>query len=205
METLTSLSFVDLVLRWAHVIYGIIWLGHLYFFNLVNVPFQGGLDKDLKAKVNPPLLLRALWWFRWAAMYTLLFGLALFAFNYLGPPKYLFRPEGGITGRAMWIMFGMLLGTIMWFNVWFIIWPRQKLILGGLAAGTPHPDAAKMAPTVMKASRFNLYASGPLLFAMLAAGHLGVMSGPVLLITIVLGLGFWVGMVKRSFKVKPSV
>jgi uncharacterized membrane protein len=205
METLTSLAFVDLLLRWGHVVFGIIWLGHLYFFNLVNVPFQGGLDKELKPKVNPALLLRAFWWFRWGSMYTFLFGLALFVFDYVHPGNALMRPEGGITGRAMWIMFGMLLGMIMWFNVWFVIWPRQKLILGGLAAGTPHPDAAKMAATAGKASRFNTYTSGPLLFAMLGAQHLGAMSGPALLATLVLGLGFWFGMIKRSFKVKTTV
>ena len=69
----------------------------------------------------------------------------------------------------MWILFGGLLGTIMWFNVWFVIWPRQKKILGGLAAGTPHPDAAALAVTAGKASRFNTYASGPMLFGMMRA------------------------------------
>jgi uncharacterized membrane protein len=205
METLTSLSFVDLVLRWGHVMFGIIWLGHLYFFNLVNVPFQAGLDKELKPRVNPGLLLRAFWWFRWGAMYTFLFGIALFVFNYAHPGKAFHNPEGGVTGRAMWIMFGMLLGFIMWVNVWFVIWPRQKLILGGLAAGTPHPDAAKLAATAGKASRMNLFMSGPMLFCMLGAQHLGAMSGPALLAVIVLGLGFWFGMVKRSFKIKPTV
>jgi uncharacterized membrane protein len=105
----------------------------------------------------------------------------------------------------MWILFGALLGTIMWFNVWFVIWPRQKQILGGMAAGTPHPDAAKLAATAGKASRFNTYASGPLLFAMLAAPHFSIMSGPVLLVVTVLGIGFWSGMIKRSFKVKTTV
>ncbi len=59
------------------------WLGHLYFFNLVNVPFQADLDKELKPKVNPKLLLRAFWWFRWGAMYTFIFGLLLFGFKYI--------------------------------------------------------------------------------------------------------------------------
>jgi len=205
METLTSLPFIDLVLRWGHVMFGIIWLGHLYFFNLVNVPFQGTLDKELKPKVNPGLLLRALWWFRWGAMYTFLFGLALWVFDYFHPGKAFRNPEGAVTGRAMWIMFGMLLGFIMWVNVWFVIWPRQKKILGGMAAGTPHPDAAKLGAGVMKASRFNLFASGPMLFAMLGAQHLGAMTTPALLAVIVLGAGFWFGMVKRSFKIKPTV
>ena len=76
MEALTSPAMIPYLLRWAHIIFGIMWLGHLYFFNLVNVPFQGGLDKELKPKVNPALLLRAFYWFRWSAMYTLILGLA---------------------------------------------------------------------------------------------------------------------------------
>jgi uncharacterized membrane protein len=201
-------AFFAMLLRWSHIMFGIIWLGHLYFFNLVNVPFQAGLDKELKPKVNPALLLRAFWWFRWAAMYTFIFGIALFVWHYVTPEHNLHFPasEGGkMTGRGMWILFGALLGTIMWFNVWFVIWPRQKLILGGLAAGTPHPDAAKMAVTAGKASRFNTYASGPLLFAMIAAPHLAVMSGTALLLTLVIGIGFWFGMIKRSFRVKTIV
>jgi uncharacterized membrane protein len=204
METLFSDLTADLILRWAHVIFGIIWMGHLYFFNLVNVPFQGGLDKELKPKVNPALLLRALWWFRWGAMYTFIFGWLLFGKDYLGPPHLISSPDGGMSGRAMWILFGAALGSIMWFNVWFVIWPRQKLILGGLASGTPHPDAAKMAVPAGKASRFNTYASGPLLFAMLGAPHFSIMSGPVLLVVTVIGVGFWFGMIKRSFKVKTT-
>lgn len=205
METLTNPSFLDLILRWGHVVFGIIWLGHLYFFNLVNVPFQGGLDKELKPKVNPALLLRAFWWFRWGAMYTFLFGLVLFLYDYIHLKQFFDADTGKVTGRSMWILWAMLLGGIMWFNVWFVIWPRQKLILGGLAAGKPHPDAAKLAATAGKASRFNTYISGPMLFGMLGAQHLGAMSGPALIATIILGLGFWFGMIKRSFKVKTTV
>jgi uncharacterized membrane protein len=205
METLANPSFVDLILRWGHVVFGIIWIGHLYFFNLVNVPFQGGLDKELKPKVNPALLLRAFWWFRWGAMYTFLFGLTLFLYDYIHLHQLMDATTGQMSGRAMWILWAMLLGSIMWFNVWFVIWPRQKLILGGLAAGKPHPDAAKLAATAGKASRFNTYISGPMLFGMLGAQHLGAMSAPALIVTIILGLGFWFGMIKRSFKVKTTV
>jgi uncharacterized membrane protein len=110
-----------------------------------------------------------------------------------------------MSGRAMWILFGAALGSIMWFNVWFVIWPRQKRILGGMASGSPDPDAAKLAATAGKASRFNTYASGPLVFAMLAAPHFSMMSAPVLILVIVLGCGFWFGNIKRSFKVKTTV
>ena len=145
-------SLVNVLIRWSHIVFGIIWLGHLYFFNLVNVPFQGGLDKELKPKVNPALLLRAFWWFRWGAMYTFIFGLLMFGYKYFHQHLF-FEQGGGISNRALWIMFGGLLGTIMWFNVWFVIWPRQKKILGGLAAGTPHPDAAKLAATAVVPAR----------------------------------------------------
>jgi uncharacterized membrane protein len=205
MDALTSPAIIPYLLRWAHIIFGIIWIGHLYFFNLVNVPFQGGLDKELKPKVNPALLLRALYWFRTGAMATLIFGLALFVWHYIYPENAMRSPDGQMTGRAMWIEFGMLLGIIMWFNVWFIIWPRQKKILGGMISGTPHPDAAKMAATAGKASRFNTYASGPMLFGMVAATHLGSMSAPVLIAVIIVGCGFWFGMIKRSFKIKTTV
>ena len=205
MDALFSVATAALIVRWAHVIFGVIWLGHLYFFNLVNVPFQADLDKDLKPKVNPKLLLRAFYWFRWSAMYTFILGLVLFGWHYMGPEHLMKDDAGHITGRAMWIQFGMLLGIIMWFNVWFVIWPRQKKILGGLASGTPHPDAAKLAATAGKASRFNTFASGPLLFAMLGAPHFAVMNGPVLIGVTVIGVGFWFGMIKRSFKVKTTV
>ena len=197
-------SLVSVLIRFGHIMFGIIWLGHLYFFNLVNVPFQADLDKELKPKVNPKLLLRAFWWFRWGAMYTFLFGLALFFYKYTYQGLF-FNPEGGVSVRAGWIMFGMLLAIIMWFNVWFVIWPRQKLILGGMAAGTPHPDAAKLAATAGKASRFNTYASGPMLFAMIVPNNYSGWSHAGILITLILGLGFWFGMIKRSFKVKTTV
>src|SRR4029453_12694735 len=154
-------SLVSVLLRFGHIMFCIMWLGHLYFFNLVNVPFQADLDKELKPKVNPKLLLRAFWWFRWGAMYTLIFGLALFFYKYVSQ-KLMWNQEGGLSVRAGWILFGMLLALIMWFNVWFVIWPRQKKILGGMAAGTPHPDAAKLRATAGKAPRFNTFPSGPI-------------------------------------------
>jgi uncharacterized membrane protein len=197
-------SLTSVFLRWAHIMFGIIWLGHLFFFNLVNVPFQADLDKELKPKVNPKLLLRAFWWFRWGAMYTFLFGWFLFGFKYLHQ-HLLFTETGGISVRGGWILFGALIGTIMWFNVWFVIWPRQKKILGGLASGTPHPDAAKLAATAGKASRFNTYASGPLLFGMIVPNNYSGWTHAGMGLAIIVGCGFWFGMIKRSFKVKTTV
>jgi len=197
-------SLISVLLRFGHIMFGIIWLGHLYFFNLVNVPFQADLDKELKPKVNPKLLLRAFWWFRWGAMYTLIFGLALFFYRYIYLGQ-IHEPGRAISVRGGWILFGMLLALVMWFNVWFVIWPRQKKILGGMAAGTPHPDAAKLAATAGKASRFNTYVSGPMLFAMIVPNNYSGWTHAGILLTLILGLGFWFGLIKRSFKVKTTV
>src|SRR5205814_1090 len=111
------------------------WVGHLYFFNFVNVPLQGVLDDAAKKAVNPKLMPRALWWFRWGAMITFLAGLGLFTMIYMYTPgqgfgpSSLFMSDGALTSRGIWILLGMGLGTIMWFNVWFVIWPTQKSIL----------------------------------------------------------------------------
>ena len=105
---------VDLLMRWAHVISGIAWIGLLYFFNFVNVPFQGKMEGPTKKLVNPELLPRALWWFRWAAMSTLVWGLLLFYWVYMNHGDYLgqmrdLTPAHKMTGRALYIMIGMTL------------------------------------------------------------------------------------------------
>jgi uncharacterized membrane protein len=196
-------SLVSVLLRWGHIMFGIIWIGHLFFFNLVNVPFQGDLDKELKPKVNPKLLLRAFWWFRWGAMYTFLFGWALFFFKYIN--QGLFWESGHVSNRAGWILFGALIGTIMWFNVWFVIWPRQKQLLGGMISGTPPADGPKLAATAGKASRFNTYASGPMLFGMIVPNNYSGWGHPAMGLALIIGIGFWYGMIKRSFKIKTTV
>lgn len=186
-------SNVHLIMRWLHVIAGIVWIGHLYFFNFVNVPLQGALDDATKKLVNPQLLPRALWWFRWGAMVTFLTGLVLFVMNYFytsgygfGPTSLLIDPmTDRMTHRAMWILFGMLLATIMWFNVWFVIWPAQKSLLTGKVAADKVPSVRKRA---LIFSRTNTYLSGPMLFGMLAPAHYGAISFPSLLLAIGLGV-----------------
>ena len=199
-------SNVHLIVRWLHVIAGITWIGHLYFFNFVNVPLQGSLDDATKKLVNPQLMPRALWWFRWGAMVTFLAGLALFVMNYLylggghfGPTNLLIDSmTDKMTARAMWILFGMTLGTIMWFNVWFVIWPAQKALLTGKVPADKAPAVRKRA---LLFSRTNTYLSGPMLFGMLAPAHYGAMSSPALLMAIVLGvIAIWAS-IRSSAKV----
>jgi len=160
--------------RWLHVIAGITWIGHLYFFNFVNGPLQAVLDDPTKKLVNPQLMPRALWWFRWGAMITFIAGLILFTMNYMYAPGMGFGPTGnfqsaeGLTPKAIWILFGMLCATIMWFNVWFIIWPSQKALLTGQVTGDAAMPVRKKATF---ASKVNTYLSGPMLFGMLGANH----------------------------------
>ena len=201
-------SNLHLLIRWLHVIAGIVWIGHLYFFNFVNVPLQGAMDDATKKAVNPKLLPRALWWFRWGAMITFLSGLVLFTLLYMYTPgvgfgpSSLFSTDEGITGRAIWILMGMLLGTIMWFNVWFIIWPAQKGMLSGQVPADQLPAVRKRA---LLASRTNAYLSGPMLFGMLAPGHYGAINLVTLLVAIAVGMIFVWGAISSSSKVGTSV
>jgi uncharacterized membrane protein len=187
------MSKIEFAFRWLHVIAGITWIGHLYFFNFVNSQLQAAMDADTKKVVNPQLMPRALWWFRWGAMVTFLSGLILFTAIYLYTPGIGFGPnailqgmEGGMSDRARWISWGMLFGTIMWFNVWFIIWPAQKSLLSGQVTG----DAA--GPVRARAglySKINTYLSGPMLVGMLGANHMsGSFSHPKLLIAVAISL-----------------
>ena len=201
-------SNVHLLLRWLHVIAGIVWIGHLYFFNFVNVPLQGALDDAGKKAVNPKLLPRALWWFRWGAMITFLAGLLLFTMNYMYTPgvgfgpSTLFTSESGLTSRAIWILIGGLLGSLMWFNVWFIIWPTQKAILSGKVPADRLPAARKKA---LLTSRINTFLSGPMLFGMLAPAHYGAFNGMSLLVFAAVSLiSVWIA-IAASSKVGASV
>src|SRR2546427_11727465 len=91
-----------IVMRWLHIVGGITWIGLLYFFNLINVPFQKGLDAETKKKVNPDLLSRALWYFRWGAVLTVIAGFGYFAMYILRPDVHLAKSKGGsINGLVL--------------------------------------------------------------------------------------------------------
>jgi uncharacterized membrane protein len=114
-------AFLRILLRWSHFVAGITWIGLLYFFNLVNVPFQKGLDADTKKKVNPDLLGRALWFFRWGAVVTVLVGLAYFAMYILKPDVTNANALGG-GDLNVWVILGAWLTyPIVLFFVEFLI------------------------------------------------------------------------------------
>jgi uncharacterized membrane protein len=232
-------QLVHILIRWLHFVGGITWIGMLYFFNLVNVPLQKKLDADTKKKVNPDLLLPALWFFRWGAVLTVLAGLTYFAMYilkadvtnannlgrgniniwvvllaWLGYPIVFFLIEfllikkvpalikdgrvwaiimiiltllftygltrffpamisvGGqsfASSRAISIGVGGTYGILMLLNVWGIIWPANKRIIGALQGGPP--AAPELARQAFIASRTNAWLSLPMLLFMGTASH----------------------------------
>jgi uncharacterized membrane protein len=172
----------EALVRFLHILSGIVWIGHLYFFNLTNLPvFKFAIaNGDPNQKGGPSLILRALWWFRWGAMATLVFGLILFHMH----ATTMGMTDGDFlmsTGEGHNIALGMLLGIVMWFNVWFIIWPAQKIVLGNnlkIAKGVADDEKAKLeaqnkplANRAKMASRTNFWLSIPMLLLMVLASH----------------------------------
>jgi uncharacterized membrane protein len=221
------------LLRWLHFLGGITWIGMLYFFNLVNVKFQKDIDASIKGKVNPPLLSRTLWWFRWGAVVTwvtgflyylaiagtetpghkilaLLLGwvaayyivktliwisagggalkdgrlLAVFIAVVVALIAWLvgyYGREWGASSRSLSILIGGGLGTVMFMNVWMIIWPLQKKIIAAIKATAETGAAAPAeqglwARRAFLASRTNAWLSVPMLFFMGAASHFPIFS-----------------------------
>ncbi|HJT24127.1 MAG TPA: urate hydroxylase PuuD [bacterium] len=192
-------EILNILFRWFHVVFGILWIGLLYFFNFVNGPFSKALDGDSKKKVVPELMPRALFFFRWGAMLTFIFGIVLLFINY-APNNW----ETMSTARGHWIMLGVLFGTIMWFNVWFIIWPSQRKIINGVKTGNPAP--AEVVNRATLASKINVYLSVPLVFSMLAAGsHFMHDEWYWFVIVIVIGFFAAAGGYKRAGKVTTNV
>lgn len=189
------MDVVEILVRWLHVIAGITWIGFLYFFNFVNIPLQASLDDATKPKVNPQLMPRVLWWFRWGAMVTFLAGLYLYWSVYIRQGLL-----GDGSGQTWWIHMGMLFGIIMWFNVWFIIWPAQQKLLGGTAGD----QAGELRKRAAMASRINTYSSGPMLFGMLGASHYPGFDA-MWVVAILLGLAAIWGAYQISGQVGKSV
>jgi uncharacterized membrane protein len=170
------------LLRWTHFLAGITWIGLLYYFNFVQTPFFAETDPPVRGGAIQKLVPRALWWFRWGAMITFLSG-----WLYVMSRAH----QGGFfAGSYGWaIMLGGLLGSLMWANVWFVIWPNQKVVIQNAvdtAAGKPaNPAAAPAGARAGLASRTNTLLSVPMLFFMAAASHLRLPVPKS-------GLAFWI-------------
>jgi uncharacterized membrane protein len=172
-------TFELFTLRWLHVICGVMWIGLLWYFNFVQIPTMPKVPDELKKGVTGYIAPEALFWFRWAAMGTILFGITLaFRENYLVEAYSLDLSQGlggwPVVPKFLAIGIGMWLGTIMWFNVWFLIWPNQQkaLNIGGKFSDIAPADKAAAARTATMFSRINTLLSIPMLFSMVAAGHL---------------------------------
>jgi uncharacterized membrane protein len=161
------------LLRWIHFLSGITWIGMLYYFNFVQTPFFATAEAPVRAgMIVGSLVGRALWWFRWGAMFTFLSGwlIILHKIGQLG--------LGGFFGTSYgWaIFFGGMLGSVMWFNVWFIIWPAQQVVIASATqvskGGQAIAEAAARGQRSGFASRTNTLLSIPMLFFMGAASHL---------------------------------
>ena len=153
---------LDFLFRWLHFLFGIAWIGLLYYFNFVQTEYFKEAEDAHRSGAIQKLVPRALWWFRWAAMFTFLTGVALLAYRH--------------QAISYDITVGATLGTLMFLNVWLIIWPNQKIVIASATqvaqGGDALPEAAAAAPKAALASRTNTLFSAPMLFFMGSSAHL---------------------------------
>jgi len=156
----------DFIGRYLHILFGITWIGLLYFFNVVQVPAYAEMEPGARGEALRKVTFRALWWFRYAALFTFLTGIWLLSVGRLWDWK-------GQEGLA--ISIGALLATTMFLNVWGVIWRNQKINIASSAAvaagGQADPRAAKAANAAGRASRVNTFFSIPMLFLMVFTAH----------------------------------
>jgi uncharacterized membrane protein len=161
-----SLAFL---LRWLHLLAGVTWIGLLYYFNFIQGEYFKEADGGAKSNVIQLMVPRALWWFRWGAMFTFLSGLYLVYIKHLS---------------GMGIMIGVTMGIIMFLNVWLIIWPNQKIVIASAkqvaGGGEALPGAAAALGKAGLASRTNTLFSIPMLFFMASSMHLGQIQTSIL-------------------------
>ena len=172
--------FWRFLFRWLHVLSGIMWIGLLYYFNFVSTPTMSKIPAELKPALGRFITPAALFWFRWGAMFTLIFGLSLAwsndwsLKNYFVPVITIDATEGFSNPAYISMGIAVWLAIIMWFNVWFVIWPNQQKALN---IDNRYPDLLQpakdaAAKTAGMFSRINTMLSVPMLFGMVATAHL---------------------------------
>ncbi len=154
---------LELFFRWGHFLAGITWIGLLYYFNFVQGAYLKAVTPEAKAEAFKHLVPRALLWFRFSALATWLFGFLILASQRKVMPAFTLQGQDAVIGMGAW------LGTIMMLNVWFVIWPNQKKVLG-LVATTPEEKASAVR-MAFHASRINVMLSNPMLFFMASSSH----------------------------------
>ena len=165
------MEFTQFMLRWVHFLAGITWIGILYYFNFVQTPFFAETEAGVRTAAIQKLVPRALWWFRWGAMFTFLAGISIYLMRMseMGAGLFYSSPYG-VT-----ITVGGLLGTLMFLNVWLVIWPNQQVVIASAnqvaSGGQALPAAAGAGRRGGLASRTNTVFSIPMLLYMGAASH----------------------------------
>ena len=157
-------AWFSFLFRWLHVLSGVMWIGLLWYFNFVQIPSMPKIPDEQKPAIGKVIAPAALFWFRWGAMATIVTGLIVASLSgYIDHAILLGFTDAGASTP---IGIGMWLGAIMWFNVWFVIWPNQKKALGMVEVDV---DAkAKAARMAMLFSRTNTLLSIPMLYCMAA-------------------------------------
>lgn len=166
--------------RWSHVVVGITWIGLLYYFNFVQVPAFAEMEAAARNNTIDKLASRALWWFRWSALLTVLTGLSILSFQRApdanGALKsQLMNIEYWRSPQGTAILAGILLALTMFLNVWGVIWPKQKIVIANArnvqAGGEANPAAAAEGRKALLASRMNMIFSLPMLVFMVGTAH----------------------------------
>jgi len=152
-------------MRWLHVLSGVMWIGLLWYFNFVQIPSMPKIPDEQKPAVSKVIAPTALFWFRWAALATVVTGLLVAGLNDYLVAALTFRPPATVIGIGMW------LALIMAYNVWFIIWPNQKKALG--IVQVEKDEKAKAARIAMLTSRINTLLSIAMLYCMVGQSHGG--------------------------------
>jgi len=165
------MEFTQFMLRWVHFLAGITWIGILYYFNFVQTPFFAETEAGVRTAAIQKLVPRALWWFRWGAMFTFLAGISIYLMRMseMGAGLFYSSPYG-VT-----ITVGGLLGTLMFLNVWLVIWPNQQVVIASAnqvaSGGQALPAAAGAGRRSGLASRTDTVFSIAMLLYMGAASH----------------------------------
>ena len=172
------MDLVQFLFRWGHVMFGIAWIGLLYYFNFVQGGYMAAASNEAKVDAFTKLVPSALWWFRWAAMMTFLTGVVLLLII--------------MSALSVGILLGALMATLMFLNVWLIIWPNQKIVIASNEAvrdgGSADPNQAGAAAKALLASRTNTLMSLPMTLLMISHSHYTMGAGNLAT------LGMWIGL-----------